>query len=342
MLRMLYVLTCSDLRSVSEESWNDWRASLLAQLYEKTMDVLLGRSDKVRRREPSCLAVTQAVMQYVSSRPSESEEGGLADITTDVVEDFLQNMPLRYRVSTAPQDVARQIRMARRLSDTEAIVWELEVAEDRNYSVLHCVAKDSPGLFCNLCGSLATRGCSILSAQIFTGKTGLCIDTFQIQGNDSAPMRDAGALVRLRTKLNQVLRGEREPKWNEQLPRNKGRLMSSARLGLRPPSVSVSNENITDDYSVLEIKAPDRSGLLYDITSVLDRHRLNVHIALIATEAHQIVDVFYITDLENNRLEPGPRTDELCRELLAAVTPQESTVFHQTPSSDSVASMPEE
>jgi UTP:GlnB (protein PII) uridylyltransferase len=69
------------------------------------------------------------------------------------------------------------------------------------------------------------------------------------------------------------------------------------------------------------VRAPDRPGLLYAITSVLERFRLNIHLALVATESYQIVDVFYVTDWEHSRLEAGPQTEKLRRAILEAVSP---------------------
>jgi UTP:GlnB (protein PII) uridylyltransferase len=69
------------------------------------------------------------------------------------------------------------------------------------------------------------------------------------------------------------------------------------------------------------VKTPDRPGLLFDIATVFQQHRINVHLALIMTESYQVVDVFYVTDWENNRLEPGPRTESLQRDLLAISSP---------------------
>ncbi|MCB2153369.1 [protein-PII] uridylyltransferase [bacterium] len=323
LLRMLYVLTCCDLRSVSEQSWNDWRGSLLSSLFERAMDFLRGEGEKIRRSAPSHRSVTEKVMKEVQENPATGEEGS-RELRREEVEEFLRDMPSRYRRSTPPQLVARHVRMTQRLNEQELVTWELEQAPGSSYAILHCVASDNPGLFCNLCGALASRGFNILSAQIYTAKNGVCVDVFQIQDADRQPPSDIGALERLRVKLNQVLLGERPGKWKDLLPR-RAQPISAARLDQFPPSVSISNDDSTENYTVLEVKAPDRPGLLYDITSLLDQHRLNIHLALIATESYQGVDVFYITDWENNRLEKDAKTEAFREELLEVVSP-DSTI----------------
>ena len=300
LLRMLYVLTCCDLRSVSAESWNDWRGSLLSSLYERSMDFLRGKGEKSRRSAPSHRSVTDKVMKEVEGTPPQGAEPN-RPLRREDVEEFLRDMPNRYRRSTPPQLVARHVRMKQHLDDQELVVWELEQAPGSSYAILHCASLDTPGLFCNLCGALASRGFNILSAQVYTAKNGVCIDVFQIQDADRQPPSDVSLLERLRVKLNQVLRGERPGKWKGLLPL-RSQPISAARLDQFPPSVTVSNDDSAENYTVLEVKAPDRPGLLYDITALLDRHRLNIHLALIATESYQGVDVFYITDPQDHKI----------------------------------------
>jgi [protein-PII] uridylyltransferase len=72
-------------------------------------------------------------------------------------------------------------------------------------------------------------------------------------------------------------------------------------------------------HTVIEVSAPDRPGLLSDMAAVLDRQGLNVDLAFIATESYQIVDVFYVTDLETNKLQGTARLNSIRDELMATV-----------------------
>jgi [protein-PII] uridylyltransferase len=320
LLRMLYVLTCCDLRAVSGDSWNDWRGMLIKGLYEHTLDRLLGRPDHRRRPVPSSDDVAQRVLELIKTLVATRDRPPV-DIEPEEVTEFITDMPARYRQSTPPPQVARHVLLSHELDSANSVRLELEPIEGRNYSELHCVAQDSPGLFCNLCGALSSRGFNILSAQVYTAKNGTCVDILQIQDYQSQPPTDQGVIDRIHERLNQVLRGEKQPQWGSQLGAMKP--VSAARLDLRPPACTISNES-DEGYTVIEVKAPDRSGLLYDITSVLDRHRLHLHLALIATESYQVVDVFYVTDWENNRLEPGSKTDKIRAELQEVLSPPEA------------------
>jgi len=58
-------------------------------------------------------------------------------------------------------------------------------------------------------------------------------------------------------------------------------------------------------YTVLEVHAEDRVGLLHTIASVLFACRLNVHLAKIDTQGSSVVDVFYVRDLAGHPIGDG-------------------------------------
>jgi [protein-PII] uridylyltransferase len=61
--------------------------------------------------------------------------------------------------------------------------------------------------------------------------------------------------------------------------------------------VTVAVDNEASDYStVIEVGAPDRIGLLYDITSALADLTLDVHLAKVATYTDRVIDAFYVRD----------------------------------------------
>ena len=54
-------------------------------------------------------------------------------------------------------------------------------------------------------------------------------------------------------------------------------------------------------FTLIEVFADDRVGLLYMITHTLFNLELDIRMAKIATKADQIADVFYVRDLEGQK-----------------------------------------
>jgi len=72
-----------------------------------------------------------------------------------------------------------------------------------------------------------------------------------------------------------------------------------------PAKVSVDN-HLSDTHTVVEVKCPDRVGLLYLITRTLAQCGLSVGSARIATDIDHAFDTFYVADRHGRRIEdPG-------------------------------------
>ena len=59
--------------------------------------------------------------------------------------------------------------------------------------------------------------------------------------------------------------------------------------------VEVDND-ASDFFTVIEVGAPDRLGLLFDITRTFAELQLDVHLAKVATFGGRVVDAFYVRD----------------------------------------------
>jgi [protein-PII] uridylyltransferase len=65
--------------------------------------------------------------------------------------------------------------------------------------------------------------------------------------------------------------------------------------------VVIDNKS-SENYSVIEVYAPDLPGQLYHITQAMADFGLNIHKAYIATEVEQLIDVFYVLDSQGEKV----------------------------------------
>ena len=74
----------------------------------------------------------------------------------------------------------------------------------------------------------------------------------------------------------------------------------------------------SDFYTVVEIAAPDRLGLLHDLARALAELGVQIHLARIATSVGRIHDVFYVRDAGGQKITDPALAEELKKALLAA------------------------
>jgi [protein-PII] uridylyltransferase len=75
---------------------------------------------------------------------------------------------------------------------------------------------------------------------------------------------------------------------------------------LREPTVVQVDNDSSERYTIIDVFADDRQGLLYVITRAIFDLRLSVHAARISTRLDQVVDVFYVTDQAGGKIaDPG-------------------------------------
>ncbi len=281
-LRMLYLLTYADMRAVGPGVLTPWQAVILHELYARTLARLTGG----RQARPNRAQLTERLHALLED-----------DVPLQAVRGHLAMMSDRYLATTSAQRMAEHVRMLRRLDETP-VVTELFHHRDLGSSDLVVVTADRPGLFSLIAGTLAAHGINITSAQIHTRGDGVAIDTFQVNDPLGEALTSNAQWSRVLAGLRAVLTGEQRVETLLERRRAAGR---PARTVQAPPKVTVDNE-LSDTYSVIEVKCPDRLGLLYLITRTLAGLGLDIASARIATEIDQAFDTFYVHDRQGGKI----------------------------------------
>jgi [protein-PII] uridylyltransferase len=282
-LRMLYVLTCADMRAVGPGVWTAWQAQILGELYRRTLLRFTGGPPEPPIREVVAARVSEAMRQEGSRQ---------------AVAAHLAMLSARYLSTTSPQRIACHLRLVERLEE-DTVATELFHHPDLDSSELVIVTRDVSGLFSLIAGTLAAHGINILSAQIHTRADGIAIDTFQVNDPVGEPVTEEARWRRTLDALRRVL-VEEETVETLLAKRRAGRPASE---GLASPArISVDNR-LSDTHTVVEVKCGDRVGLLYAITRTLSALGMDIGSARIATEIDQAYDTFYVTDRQGRRVE---------------------------------------
>ena len=176
------------------------------------------------------------------------------------------------------------------------------------------VAPDRPGLLAAVTGVLALHGCNVLRATAGAGTGDMAFEVFDVEPAFDRQPDWAAVEADVAGALN------RSFELDERLEAQDRTYSRSRRPGAaRPAQVAVTVDDTTSELaSIVEVRAPDRLGLLHHVTATLASADLDVAAALVDTLGHEVVDTFYVRDREGRKLGATARA-EAVRTLLAEV-----------------------
>ncbi|HQF14757.1 MAG TPA: HD domain-containing protein [Thermogutta sp.] len=304
-LRMMYILTATDLMAVSPDNWTAWKADLLAELYQRTMrylsdsgDVILTDLDLQERRK----AVENALGHDVA-RPFFSRQ--------------VRELPAGYLLATDVETIVRDLRWLASLGNCPVDV-RIEYRPSSQTLNLTIATRENviEGIFHRLTGAITSCGLEILAAQIYTLADGWIIDRYTVRDPYFVGEPPLDRYQDIRTAIVSALR---EKQFQPVFPKIWG-MSPSSRVQVPQARVRVQIDNVShSDFTLIEVFANDRPGLLYAISRELFKAGCFIWRAKIGTFLDQVVDVFYVTDQKGQKLLDPEHVQILRANLLQVV-----------------------
>jgi [protein-PII] uridylyltransferase len=303
------------MRASSRKAWTDWKGRLLGELFERTSELLeTGSADPGRAIE----LIEARVETRREAAAAELREAGFAE--SDVAT-YFEMMPRRYFTAHSPRQIARHAQVVLGLGKDELMATAIRELRGGFSEFIVCT-RDVHGLYANVAGTLTANDINILASNVYTTRTGLALETYRVGtppgGDDERRM----AWDQLRSSLAAVLRGERDVR--QMLGKRRLRVGGPRSLSRRPPAVSITNEE-SDFYTIVDVTADDRLGLLDDLTRTIAEHDYEIYISKAASITDQVTDTFYLKDREGKKLHDPAAIERLRADLRAAAeVPEEA------------------
>jgi [protein-PII] uridylyltransferase len=300
-LSMLFVLTCADLAAVGPGVLNTWKGEVLSDLYLRTLMHLSGDSPSLVADD--CRASVIALLEG-------EVEGDWYSAQTGALHSA-------YLMSTPAEQIAAELRRLRLLGRGDVDVWhQYQTQTDTIEYTIGTYEDITPGIFHKLTGGLTSAGLQILSADINTLADGLVLDRFRVQDPDYAGQPPPERISEIDRRLKESLTTQQPPAFRR-LWRSGSRRAADV-LPVFPTRVRLDN-GTSERFTIVDVFASDRMGLLYTITRTLFELGLSVSLAKIGTYLDQVVDVFYVTDQEGHRIQDEERLERIRRTLMEAI-----------------------
>ena len=261
-LKVQTLLTYADISAVHPTAMTPWRAEQLWQLYLMVYNELTRELETER-------------IEAVPTGPPERIA-------------FLEGFPVRYLRTHSEDGIGEHMALEEKSRQRGMAV---DVRKLDSAWQLTLIARDRPGLFAAVAGTLSSFGMNILKAEAFSNLRSMVLDTFTFADPARTLDLNPSEVERLHATVERVLAGKVDVK---ELLRNRPKpVRPSRKAGINARVVFDSEASGT--ATLVEIVAEDRPGLLYDLATAISANGGNIEVVLIDTQAHKAIDVFYVT-----------------------------------------------
>ncbi len=324
-LDALMLLTLADGMGTSDQSWSDWKETLVWQLYRATLRYL--------EAGPEAFEAMQKGREELHLNVAEK----MARDYAKEIEGHFAFMPERYfRIFESPQIVSH-IRLFRKFFEHLQTAEESSAVSpsfkwiarpEHGHSEVWVCGWDRPRLLERIAGAFLSAQINILSADVFTRADNLVLDIFRVCGTNFQPVSELREIQRVQTRLQESLLYE---DFDFRPLIKKGMRLRSYRISQEadmPIRITVNNSS-HPFYTLIDIQTADRLGLLYDLLQAFGEEGIFIAFSRITTEMDVAMDSFYVTGRDGQKLADPTQVKHIQQHLHHAAThPTETEEKH--------------
>src|SRR5213080_1049433 len=290
-LDALMLLTLAAGQGTSAEACSDWKESLVWELFHETSRYLADQKSYYE----------QTKIERESLQVSVAE--ALPPDYADEIEAHFDFMPDNYFRGCDVPEIVEHLKLLRSFFENvlsrgeqplaPAVKWK--AFTEHGHSLVSFWTWDHEQLLAKIAGSFSVVPINILSADVFPRGDNVVLSVFRVCNTKAHAVTDSREFELVEQTLGRALEDENF----DFLPLiEKAKRQSRLRLapGIEfPTHIGVDNKT-HPMYTLIEIQAPDRLGLLYDILASLDRESVLISLSRINTQYGAAIDTLYVVD----------------------------------------------
>ncbi|MBF8268876.1 MAG: glnD [Gammaproteobacteria bacterium] len=302
-LQYLYLLTVADICGTNPKMWNNWKSSLMAELYNKTLHALRRGLENPIDKADRIAEVKRSALEML----------GQAIINGREIEVFWATLGDDYFIRYSPDEIAWQTRAMARTDDDKLPLIAIQQESMKGGTGIFIYMRDHDNIFSRSTLALDHLRLNIVDARIITSNNGYTLDTFIV-------LEESGEHVKGGERTNAIKEMLLQELTNLDKPIRKISRMEKRQLRNFPIATTVSfSQDESNNRTVMEVIASDRVGLLSRIGMAMESCAISLQNAKIATYGEKVEDIFFITDHDNKMITDQAKLDSLRDTIIDAL-----------------------
>jgi [protein-PII] uridylyltransferase len=302
-LNHLYLLTVADIRATNPELWNDWKDSLLKELYSTTHSAL-------RRGLQNPQTLNDRIFEHKTEAKTELVKlGNLETAIDNIWQHLSDDYFLRYSV----EDIVWHSMAIASLKPDDMPLVLLRSQTRRGSAEVFVYAKNSGAIFTICTATLDQLGLTILDARIMTTNDDFALNSFEV-------LEQSGDSISESYRINHICNALRNNLLHQEVKeyKNINRLSRQAKHFPIPTNL-IFHADPANNQTLLELITTDRPGLLSKIGKIFNEQAINLHSAKITTIGSRVEDMFYISGFDFDLATDKAKQNQLKEELMLAL-----------------------
>jgi [protein-PII] uridylyltransferase len=290
-LNALMLLTLADGQGTNAEAWSDWKESLVWELFHETSRYLADQKSYYEQTRIERESLQVAVAENLSRD------------YVDEIDAHFEFMPDNYFRGSDVPDIVEHLKLFRSFIENvsgwgehplaSAVKWK--ALPEQGHSVVSFCTWERERLLAKIAGSFSVVPINILNADVFPRGDNVVLSIFRVCDTKAHAVTDPRAFELVEQTLQSAL-GDENFDFLPLIEKAKRQSRYHLTPGIEFPTRIAMDNKTHPAYTLIEIQAPDRLGLLYDILTCLDRDSVSIALSRINTQDGAAIDTLYVMD----------------------------------------------
>ncbi len=291
-LKLLYILTIIDTKSVGKSVLTNWKRAILKSLYESTL-ILLERSN-----QETLTLFQNSTLQNLESFLREKEK--LQELEVSNILNFTKSIePDTYIRYFTPRKILHHFSVYTNLNSNKEDIY-IEISQEPSFVTITVYHTNGKLFIPELTGCVSSLTLNVFGLRTFKSGDGFLIEAVQVTEKNGSKLisnqklnllyKNLKLLYEKKISVEELLLSPTEWFSYNYIPE-----------GMVDEKIEFDN-NVSLSYTILEVRLPDSIGLLYRLIKTIISFDIQLHFVRVSTSADFAFDTFYLKDSTGEKI----------------------------------------